>query len=82
MEQKKFRITRKSRTKPIYIEPFDEIEGHLIYRRRYQSHIFVLHHKSSDCYFTIEYHGLSPFSHERLIEYIIDLKPQLSMAMN
>jgi hypothetical protein len=82
MEEKKFKVTRKSRTKPIFIEHVDEIDGHRIFKRRYQAHIFILHHKSSNCYFTIEYFGLSPFSYERLVEFVIDLKPQLNMALN
>ncbi len=82
MEQKKFAITRKSKVKPLFIELIDQVGADLIYKRKHQVHVYVLLHKSSECYYTIHYTGLAAFNYERLIEFIIELKPKLNIALN
>ncbi|HEX8270504.1 MAG TPA: hypothetical protein VF581_11490 [Flavobacterium sp.] len=82
MEQRKFIITRTSPVKPLFAEVCENIHGHTVYRRRYQSNVFVFHHTYSSRYYTIQYMGSEPFAYERLIEYIIGLRPQLNTKLN
>jgi len=82
MEKKKFKIIRKSTVKPIYIEKCEDLQDNIIYRRRYQTNIYVLYHKSTACYFTIEYAGTDTFSYERLLEFVMENQKTLNTYLN
>ncbi|HEX8561890.1 MAG TPA: hypothetical protein VF676_02815 [Flavobacterium sp.] len=79
--EKNFRFIKKSPVRPLYIEKCEELHGNILYRRRYHG-LYVLFHKSTNCYYMIEHVSAESFSYERLVEFVVDNHRALNTHLN
>lgn len=65
-----FRVVKDTDEEPPYLEKFDEINEHQIYKSTFNTDLYVIHEESKNNYHCIEYMSNNPFIESDLINYV------------